>query len=85
MLVSPAAARMDSNASGEEFAAGRVGVTVNWAGYASLAAAGTVADDYACAVAPTHEDGSPTITVNAFWVACVSASSSPNRTRTWSC
>jgi len=73
-LVSPAAAQMDSNASGEEFAAGRVGVAVNWAGYAALAAVGTVGDDFACAVAPTHDDGSPTVTVNAFWVTCVSTS-----------
>ena len=36
---------------------GRVGVAVNWAGYAALAAAGAVADDFACAVAPTHDDG----------------------------
>lgn len=73
-LVDPTAAQMDSNDSGEEFAAGRVGVTVNWAGYAALAAAGAVADDVACAVAPTHDDGRPTVTVNAFWVACVSTS-----------
>jgi multiple sugar transport system substrate-binding protein len=73
-LVSPAAARMDSNESGEEFAAGRVGVTVNWAGYAALAAAGEVAEDFACALAPAHDDGRPTVTVNAFWVTCISAS-----------
>lgn len=72
-LVSPAAADMDSNDSGFEFAAGRVGVAVNWAGYAALAAAGAVADDFACTVAPTHDDGSPTVTVNAFWVTCVTA------------
>jgi len=72
-LVSPDAARMDSNDSGFAFAAGDVGVAVNWAGYAALAAAGSVADDFACAVAPTHDDGSPTVTVNAFWVTCVSA------------
>ena len=80
-LVSPAAAQMDSNGSGEEFAAGRVGVTVNWAGYAALAAAGVVADDFACAVAPAHDDGRPTVTVNAFWVTCVSTScADPDRT-----
>ena len=73
-LVSPDAARMDSNESGEEFAAGRVGVTVNWAGYAALAAAGAVADDLACAIVPTHDHGSPTVTVNAFWVTCISTS-----------
>ncbi|WP_344741359.1 ABC transporter substrate-binding protein [Microlunatus spumicola] len=79
-LVSPTAAAMDSNASGDEFAGGRVGVTVNWAGYASLAAAGAVADDFACAVVPTHDDGSPTVTVNAFWVTCVStACADPDR------
>jgi len=73
-LVSPTAAGMDSNESGEEFAAGGVGVAVNWAGYASLAAAGEVTDDFACAVAPTHDDGRPTVTVNAFWVTCVTTS-----------
>ena len=79
-LVSPAAAGMDSNQSGEEFAAGRVGVAVNWAGYAALAAAGAVADDFSCAVVPTHDDGQPTVTVNAFWVACVStACADPDR------
>ncbi|WP_460778616.1 ABC transporter substrate-binding protein [Microlunatus antarcticus] len=79
-LVSPAAAQMDSNDSGSEFAAGRVGVTVNWAGYSSLAAAGAVAEDFACAVAPTHDDGSPTVTVNAFWVTCVTtACADPDR------
>ena len=79
-LVSPTAAGMDSNESGEEFAAGRVGVAVNWAGYAALAAAGAVADDFSCAVVPTHDDGRPTITVNAFWVTCISTScADPNR------
>jgi len=73
-LVTPEAARMDSNDSGFAFAAGDVGVAVNWAGYAALAAAGAVADDFACAVAPAQDDGSPTVTVNAFWVTCVSAS-----------
>jgi multiple sugar transport system substrate-binding protein len=72
-LVAPTAHELDSNGSGEEFAAGRVGVTVNWAGYAALAAAGAVAQDFACAVAPTHDDGTPTTTVNAFWVACVTS------------
>ncbi|MEV7429714.1 extracellular solute-binding protein [Nocardioides sp. NPDC092400] len=71
---------LDSNGSGEEFAAGGVGVVVNWAGYAALAAAGPVADDHACAVAPTHDDGTPTTTVNAFWVACVTtACAEPDR------
>jgi len=70
-LVSPDAHALDSNGSGEEFAAGRVGVAVNWAGYAALAAASDVATDHACAVAPTHDDGTPTTTVNAFWVSCV--------------
>ena len=72
-LVGPDAHRLDSNGSGAEFASGRVGVTVNWAGYAALAAAGAVSDDFACAVAPTHDDGTPTITVNAFWVSCITA------------
>jgi multiple sugar transport system substrate-binding protein len=63
---------LDSNGSGAEFAAGRVAVTVNWAGYAALAAAGAVADDVACTLAPGT-------TVNAFWVACVtSACSDPD-------
>lgn len=63
-LVSPDAHRLDSVGSGAEFAAGRVGVAVNWAGYAALAAASGV--DFACAVAPGT-------TVNAFWVACVTS------------
>lgn len=63
---------LDSNGSGAEFAAGRVAVTVNWAGYAALAAAGEVAGDVACTLAPGT-------TVNAFWVACVtSACSDPD-------
>lgn len=64
---------LDSNASGEELAAGRVALAVNWAGYAALAAAGAVADDYACALAPGT-------TVNAFWVATItSACEEPDR------
>ena len=73
-LVSPAAAGMDSNDSGFAFAAGDVAVAVNWAGYAALAAAGAVAEDFACAVAPKNDDGTPTVTVNAFWVTCISTS-----------
>lgn len=73
-LVSPGAHALDSNGSGEEFAAGRVGVAVNWAGYAALAAAGEVRADHACAVVPAHDDGTPTTTVNAFWVACITSS-----------
>jgi multiple sugar transport system substrate-binding protein len=70
-LVSPGAYWLDSADSGAEFAAGRVGVAVNWAGYAASAAAAGV--DFACAVVPTHDDGTPTTTVNAFWVACVTS------------
>ena len=73
-LVSPAAHGLDSPGSGAEFAARRVGVAVNWAGFAALAAAGAVADDFACAVVPTHDDGRPTVTVNAFWVTCIGTS-----------
>ncbi|MFC7497087.1 MULTISPECIES: ABC transporter substrate-binding protein [unclassified Nocardioides] len=73
---------LDSNGSGFAFADGRVGVAVNWAGYAALAAAGAVAGDYACAVAPTHDDGTPTTTVNAFWVACLT-SDCPDPDRAW--
>jgi multiple sugar transport system substrate-binding protein len=72
-LVPPDAHDLDSSGSGMAFADGRVGVAVNWAGYAALAAAGAVADDFTCAVAPTHDDGTPTTTVNAFWVVCVVA------------
>jgi multiple sugar transport system substrate-binding protein len=71
-LVTADAHALDSNGSGAEFAAGRVGVVVNWAGYAALAAAAGA--DFRCAVAPTHDDGTPTTTVNAFWVACVTSS-----------
>lgn len=72
-LVSGTAHELDSTGSGLEFAAGRVGVAVNWAGYATLAAAGEVAADYECALAPTQDDGTPTTTVNAFWAACVTS------------
>jgi multiple sugar transport system substrate-binding protein len=72
-LVPADAHDLDSNGSGLAFAEGRVGVAVNWAGYAALAAAGVVADDFACGVAPTHDDGTPTTTVNAFWVSCVTS------------
>jgi len=70
-LVPADAHDLDSNGSGAAFADGRVGVALNWAGYAALAAAGAVAGDVECRVAPTHDDGSPTTTVNAFWVVCV--------------
>lgn len=70
-LVTPGAHGLDSNGSGAEFAAGRVGVAVNWAGYAALAATQDVAFD--CAVAPTHEDGTPTTTVNAFWATAIAS------------
>ena len=70
-LVPADAHALDSLGSGQAFADGRIGVSVNWAGYAALAAAGAVAGDYACTVAPRHDDGTPTTTVNAFWVACV--------------
>jgi multiple sugar transport system substrate-binding protein len=72
-LVPADAHALDSNGSGAAFADGRVGVAVNWAGYAALAAAGPVAADVACALAPTHDDGRPTTTVNAFWVTCVTS------------
>ena len=79
-LVPADAHELDSNGSGTAFADGRVGVAVNWAGYAALAVAGNVADDHACALAPTHDDGTPTTTVNAFWVACVTtACTDPDR------
>ena len=79
-LVAPDAHALDSNGSGAEFAEGRVGVVVNWAGYAALAAAAGV--DFACAVAPTHDGGTPTTTVNAFWVACVTSACS-DADRAW--
>lgn len=64
---------LDSLGSGAAFADDRVGVSVNWAGFAALAAAGPVSGDFACGVVPTHDDGTPTTTVNAFWVSCVTA------------
>lgn len=64
---------LDSNGSGLEIAAGRVATAVSWAGYAALVAAGPVADDVVCGLAPTHDDGTPTTTVNAFWVAAVTS------------
>lgn len=70
-LVPADAHDLDSNGSGQAFADGRVGVAVNWAGYAALAGVGAVAGDVVCGVAPAHDDGTPTTTVNAFWVACV--------------
>ena len=79
-LVPGDAHELDSNGSGAAFADGRVAVTVNWAGYAALAAA--AGTDFDCAVAPTHDDGTPTTTVNAFWVACVSTTcTEPDRAR----
>lgn len=72
-LVPDDAHALDSNGSGAAFAEGRVALAVNWAGYAALAARGAVAADFACALAPTHDDGTPTTTVNAFWVTAVAA------------
>jgi multiple sugar transport system substrate-binding protein len=72
-LVPADAHALDSNGSGAAFADGRVGVAVNWAGYAALAAAGPVAADVACTLVPTHDDGRSTTTVNAFWVTCVTS------------
>jgi multiple sugar transport system substrate-binding protein len=81
-LVPADAHDLDSNASGLAFADDRVGAMVNWAGYAALAAAGAVAGDFECRIAPTHDDGTPTTTVNAFWVLCV-ASSCADPDRAW--
>ena len=72
-VVTDRAHDLDSNASGAELAEGRVAVAVNWAGYAALVAAGPVADRVSCGLAPTHDDGTPTTTVNAFWVVAVSS------------
>ena len=72
-LVPTDAHALDSNGSGAAFADGRVAVAVNWAGYAALAAAGTVGSDVACSVAPSHDDGRPITTVNAFWIGCVTS------------
>ncbi len=73
-LVPADAHDLDSTGSGLAFADGRVGVSVNWAGYAALADSGAIAGDVACAVAPSHDDGTATTTVNAFWAACMTAS-----------
>nr|WP_281385972.1 extracellular solute-binding protein [Nocardioides luti] len=80
-LVPDDAHALDSNGSGAAFAEGRVAVTVNWAGYAALAAAGPVAGSgFTTRVAPTHDDGTPTTTVNAFWATAVtSACADPDR------
>lgn len=81
-LVPADAHDLDSGGSGAAMAEGRVALAVNWAGYAALAAAGPVAGDVACAVAPTHADGTPTTTVNAFWVVCVTRAC-PEPDRAW--
>ncbi|MEU5094983.1 extracellular solute-binding protein [Streptomyces sp. NPDC020996] len=70
-VVDPRAHALDSADSGVEFAEGRVAVTVNWAGYAALAAGGAVAGRFDTAVAPAHDAGHPTTTVNAFWALAV--------------
>jgi multiple sugar transport system substrate-binding protein len=62
--ASPDSHTFDSNRSGEEFAAGRAGLMVNWAGYAAMAA-GRV--DFACRLAPST-------TVNAFWATVITSS-----------
>lgn len=81
-LAPPDAHALDSTASGAAFAEGGIGFSLNWAGYAALAAAGPVADDFVCSIAPTHDDGTPTTTVNAFWAACITAST-PHPGRAW--
>lgn len=67
-VVTPHAHVLDSVASGEEFAAGRVAVAVNWAGFAAMAEApgSAVRGRYRCGLA---FDASPT--VNAFWAVAV--------------
>ncbi|WP_181804047.1 extracellular solute-binding protein [Streptomyces shenzhenensis] len=72
-VVDPRAHALDSADSGVEFAEGRVAVTVNWAGFAALAADGPVAGRFDTAVVPAHDDGHPTTTVNAFWALAVSS------------
>lgn len=72
-LVAADARHLDSTGSGAAFAEGRVGTAVNWAGYAALAADGAVAHDFACSLAPAHDDGTPTTTVTAFWAATITA------------
>lgn len=66
----PAAHDLDSVASGDEFAAGRVAVAVNWAGFTAMAQgeASVVRQRYACT---TAFEASPT--VNAFWAVAVTA------------
>ncbi|MCL8025494.1 ABC transporter substrate-binding protein [Nocardioides bruguierae] len=66
-LVPADAHDLDSNGSGTAFGEGRVGVAVNWAGYAALA--GDV--PFSVGLAPTADDGTPTTTVNAFWATAV--------------
>ena len=75
--TSPAAHDLDSVQSGAEFAAGRVALMVNWAGYALAAERPTsaVAGRVGVALAPRHDDGSPTVVVNAFWALAVAAGS----------
>lgn len=70
--VAPAARALDSVQSGEEFAAGRVAVAVNWAGFAAMATApdSAVRGRFRCALAPAAAP-----TVNAFWVVAVAAGS----------
>lgn len=75
-LVPDDAHELDSNGSGAAFAEGRVAVTVNWAGYAALASAGAMAGAFETRVAPTHDDGSPTRTVNAFWATVLTSTCS---------
>lgn len=76
-VVSPAARTMDSVASGEEFASGRVALMVNWAGFAAMATAedAPARGNFSCALAPFSAHGEPTPTVNAFWAIAVAAGS----------
>lgn len=79
-VIDPAAHGWDSLASGQEFAAGRAALTVNWAGYAATSAAAGL--DAVCLPVPTADDGTPTTTVAAFWALAITTSC-PVPERAW--
>ncbi len=73
--VPPEAIDLDSVHSGAAFAAGRVALMLNWAGYAHAAEGpgSRVAGRVGVALAPTADDGSATTVVNAFWALAVTS------------
>jgi multiple sugar transport system substrate-binding protein len=77
-VIDPEAHGWDSVASGEQFAAGRAAMMVNWCGFAALSAlpGSPTAGIVRCADVPRHEGpGGRRVSLNSYWVTAIPANS----------